>query len=477
MTGAAANTPGPDTPGPDTPGPDTPGPDTPAALRLARHVAGLAFADLPPAAVAAAKTFLLDSLGVGIAGATAPGADRVRAAAARWGAGQEAALWGTGARLPASSAAFVNGFQLHGQEFDCVHEGAVLHPMATLLPAALGWAEREGGITGTAFLTALAAGVDVAVALGLAATGALRFFRPATAGGFGAVAATARLAGFDATRIADAMGLLYAQTSGTMQPHIEASVALPLQPGFNARAALCAADLAGAGLSGPHGAIDGPFGYLTLFEAGFDLAPVWAALAGARRITELSHKPFPAGRATHGGIEGVAHLRAAHGFAPAEIAGVVVRAPPLIARLCGRPAIADPDPAYARLCMGFVIAKTLLEGALDPTHFRGPALRDPTTFALARRVVTESDGTADPNALAPQEVTITLTDGRTLVWQAATMLAHPSRPLSREAHLAKFRRCWSLAAIPLGAPEALIEMVEDLEQLDDMRRLAALLGG
>ena len=449
----------------------------PAALRLARHAAGLAFADLPPAAVAGAKTFLLDSLGVGIAGATAPDADRVRAAAARWGAGNEATLWGTGARLPAASAAFVNGFQLHGQEFDCLHEAAVLHPMATLLPAALGWAEREGGISGPAFLAALAAGVDVAVALGLAATGALGFFRPATAGGFGAAAATARLAGFEASRIADAMGLLYAQTSGTMQPHIEASVALPLQPGFNARAALCAADLAASGLPGPHGAIDGPFGYLALFETGFDLAPVWAALAGARRIAELSHKPFPAGRATHGGIEGVAQLRAEHGFAPAEVARVVVRAPPLIARLCGRPAIADPDPAYARLCMGFVIAKTLLEGALDPTHFRGPALRDPATFALARRVVTESDGTADPNALAPQEVIVTLTDGRALVWRGATMLAHPSRPLSREAQLTKFRRCWSLAAIPLGAPEALIEMVEHLEQLDDMRRLAALLGG
>ncbi len=452
-------------------------PDPPAALRLARHAAGLTFADLSPQVLGAAKTSRLYPLGVAIAGASAPGADRVRVAAARWGAGTEATLWGTNARLPAASSAFVNGFQLHGQEFDCLHEAAVLHPMATLLPAALGWAEREGGVTGPAFLAALAVGVDVTIALGLAATGGLRFFRPATAGGFGAAAAVGVLAGFDATRIADAMGLLYAQTSGTMQPHIEASVALPLQPGLNARAALCAADLAAAGLSGPHGAIDGSFGYLALFEAGFDLTPVWAALAGTRRITELSHKPFPAGRATHGGIEGVASLRAAHGFAPAEIVRIVVRAPPLIARLCGRPAIANPDPAYARLCMGFVIAKTLLEGALDPTHFREPALRDPTTFALAQRVVTESDGTADPNALVPQEVRVTLTDGRELVWRGATMLAHPSRPLSQDAHLAKFRRCWALAAVPLGAPEALIEMVEHLEQLDDMRRLAALLGG
>lgn len=450
-------------------------PDPPAATRLARHAAGLGFDAMPAAAVAAAKTFLLDTLGVGVAGASAPGAGETRAAARRWGAGAEAALWGTGLRLPAASAAFANGFQVHCQEFDCLHEAAVLHPMATLVPAALAWAERAGGVSGADFLAALAAGVDVAVALGLAATGGLRFFRPATAGGFGATAAIGRLAGWDSERIADAIGLLYAQTSGTMQPHVEASLALPLQPGFNARAAVCAADLAEAGLSGPRGAIDGAFGYLTLFETSHDLAPVWAALAGTRRIAELSHKPYPAGRATHGGIEGVASLRAAHGFGPEDVARIAVRAPPLIARLCGRPAMADPDPAYARLCMGFAIAKTLLHGALDPVHFRGTALADPATFALAQRVVTEDDGTADPNALAPQEVTVRLHDGRALVWRATTLLAHPARPLPRERHLAKFRRCWALAAVPLGPAEAAIEMVERLEQLDDMRRLAALL--
>ena len=90
-------------------------PDLPAALRLARHAAGLTFADLLPQVPEAAKIFLLDSLGVGIAGASAPGADRVRVAATRWGTGTEATLWGTNARLPAASAAFVNGFSSMGR--------------------------------------------------------------------------------------------------------------------------------------------------------------------------------------------------------------------------------------------------------------------------------------------------------------------------------------------------------------------------
>ena len=39
-----------------------------AAHRLAAHAAGLRFADIPPEAVAKAKVFILDTLGVGIAG-------------------------------------------------------------------------------------------------------------------------------------------------------------------------------------------------------------------------------------------------------------------------------------------------------------------------------------------------------------------------------------------------------------------------
>lgn len=446
-----------------------------ASIRLARHAASVGYDDLPAHAAAAAKTFLLDTFGVGVAGSSAPGTAEAVRAVAGWGEGPDAALWGTGARLPAPSAAFANGFATHGQEYDCVHEAAVLHPMATLLPAALAWAEREGGIRGRDFVAAVAAGVDVAIGLGLASRAPLRFFRPATAGGFGAAAAIGRLMQADAERIADGMGLLYAQSSGTMQPHIEGSIALPMQVGFNARAAVCALDLARTGLPGPRGVVDGTFGYLNLFEGAWDLESTWAELGHAWRIAELSHKPFPSGRATHGGLEGVMTLRDRYGFGAGDVERVVVRGPPLIVRLCGRPALPDPSPSYARLCMGYAIAKLLQHSTLDATHYRGAALRDPETYALAQRVTTVEDGSTDPNALVPQQVTVELAGGRRLEWSCGQVLAHPTRPLSRDAHLAKFRRCWSLSAEALGPAEAMIEMVDHIEEVDDMRRLARLL--
>jgi len=58
------------------------------------------------------------------------------------GAG-EATVFGSGERLPLVHAVMLNAYQIRAQEFDCLHEDAVVHPMATALPVLLGWAERE----------------------------------------------------------------------------------------------------------------------------------------------------------------------------------------------------------------------------------------------------------------------------------------------------------------------------------------------
>ena len=442
-----------------------------AGERFAAHVVGARFRDLPAAAVAAAKIFILDTLGVGVAGSTAGGAEALLRGASGWGAGAEAAVWGRRERVPAGSAALVNGFQVHCQEYDCVHEGAVLHPMATLLPAALGWAERHGGVSGEALLMAVAVGVDVSTGLGVAAKAGLRFFRPATSGGFGAVAAVARLAGLDEAGVLAAMGLQYAQASGTMQAHVEGSVSLPMQVGFNSRAAICAADLAGAGLTGARDLFEGPFGYLPLFEGEWDLAPVLAGLGTVWRVGELSHKPYPAGRATHGAIEAVLALRPAVD----DVAEIVLEGPPVLARLCGRAPFAGMSATHARLSTAFAVANVLRHGVVDLAQYRGAALHDAEVIRLAGLVRVVVSEVTDPNALGPQRVTVRMKDGGVLEWGCEVMLANPARPLTREQYLTKFHRCWSFAHEGLGPADALVEMVDRLESLPDVRAMSALL--
>jgi 2-methylcitrate dehydratase PrpD len=446
-----------------------------AAERLAEHVVATRFEHLPADVVARAKTFILDACGVGVAGARAPFAAELRDQAARWGAGGEARVWGARLALPAPSAALVNAFQIHDQEFDCVHEAAVVHALTVPQAACLAFAERAGGVAGRDLIAALALGVDVAVALGIAARSGLRFFRPATAGAFGAVAALARLAGFDVDRLIDAWGIVHGQIAGTMQAHVEGKPLLPLQIGFAARAAIEAVDLAAAGLEGPRDVFEGRYGYFPLFEGDWDLAPVWAALGRSWRIAELSHKPFPSGRATHGGVDGILTLMARHGVTAAEVDHVSVVAPPLIGQLVGRPDRPDPPVTYARLCMAYVGAVALLRGAVTLEDFTPSRLFDHRAHALARHIRVEDDGNPDPNALNPQRVEVTLTSGAYHAVDVPAVLGSPAKPLSRDQHLEKFRGCWAYAGLARETGEALISLVDHLEDVADTGALVDLL--
>jgi 2-methylcitrate dehydratase PrpD len=438
-----------------------------AAGRLIDHALGLAWADIPEAVRARTKLLLHDTLCVGVAGAVAPNAAAIRSVAALWGDGGQCSVLGQqGLFLPAPSAAFVNAFQIHCQEYDCVHEPAVLHPMATIVAALLAETDRGAPRTGEDFLIALIVGVDVAVALGLAATTPLRFFRPATAGVFGSVAALARLRGLDRATALDAMGYGLALASGTMQAHLEGKPALPVQVANAARSALLAVDLAVAGLKGPQASIDGPFGYLTLFEDRFDLAPVLRDLASVRRVTEVSWKAFPTGRAAQGGLVAVGELMSAHSVMGEGLESLIFRAPPLIKRLVGRPARENMDVAYARLCLPWLAAVALTFGEVSLSDFTPERLGDPDILALARRISVEEDGSTDPAAFTPLTARATKASGEVSEVVITAMLGAPSNPLTLEQHMEKARRCLAHADLE-SAHASFAEWVLCLEAAAD----------
>ena len=60
---------------------------------FAAHVVTTRFDDLPEAVVGRAKVFILDTLGVGLAGSDGPGAARLVAAQAMSGEGHAARVW------------------------------------------------------------------------------------------------------------------------------------------------------------------------------------------------------------------------------------------------------------------------------------------------------------------------------------------------------------------------------------------------
>jgi aconitate decarboxylase len=444
---------------------------------FANFVVATQYGDIPDSVRASAKIFILDSLGVGLAGSSGPYVAELMATQAMWGAGEDARLWGGVMRLATPAAAMGNAYQMHNSEFDCIHDQAVVHALSVVLPCAMSDAERLGSVKGQTLMSAVILGVDVACNLGLAATSAMRFFRPGAAGLFGAVSAVGKIREFDADTLVRAYAIAYAQLCGTMQPHSEGSMLLGMQIGFNARNAIVACDLAAAGIPGFENVLLGSYGYFSLIEEAFDLSRVLKDMGRVWRIEEMSHKPFPAGRATHGVAEAALRLRAAHDLNGADIEHVELAAPPMTNRLVGRPAHGAMDVNYGRLCAPYVAALALLSGQVDLSGFTHAALRDPVTLELADKISMTVTENPDPNILTPVEVTVTTRNKGVFRQKIETVLGHPDHPLSREAHLNKFRKNAAAALSPLhpDAAETLIGIVDNLESQDDVRCLADLL--
>lgn len=405
------------------------------------HIAAiLDFAAAPhvllPQVRADAERLLADTLAGGAAGAASPEALNLLPAVRGWGAGDEARTLSAD-KLPAPSAAFFNGFAIHCLEWDAVHEPAVVHALSAVTAALLAASDRATGSESDDFLIALAVGVDIASGLGLSATGPMQFFRPATAGIIGAALAVARLEGLSHDQMADVLGLAYSFAGGTMQAHFEASIALPLQIGRAAQAAVQAVDLVKAGLSGPHDVLEGPFGYSNLVEP-LDLSSYAASLGTVWRISEVSIKPYPSGRASHGALGALAELQNAGAVSLETVLSVELFAPPLIHRLVGRQYQHDAPMSYNRLCLAFLAPLMLRDGYIDPR------LNDAIP-SLAEKVTVTLDENPDGNAMSPQRLVVRLKGGATIERQIDANLGSPDAPMSPAQYAAKYDLCRALA--------------------------------
>jgi 2-methylcitrate dehydratase PrpD len=450
-----------------------------AIQRFTANIVTTTYATLPAAAIEATKTFLLDTLGVCVAGSTGPGVRELLTTLQHWGGRPESPVLVFGERLPAPWAALANSVMMHNLEFDCIHEPAVIHPFTTALPAALAVAEAQGGVSGKTLLTALTVGVDTSCRIGMSSRARMTFFRPGVCGAFGAAAAAAKVAGCDVETTNRAMGLLYSQICGTLQPHHEGVTVISMQPGFNAKAAVMALAMAQQGIAGSQEVLEGTYGYFRLFEGAYDLTEALATLGTAWEVQRLSHKPFPSGRLTHGAVEAALTLLQHQPILPEDIVEVLVEAPPLVHNLVGRPLhTLTPTAPYARLCLPFVLAHIFLHGEVFLSDFTEPALRDPQVHDLARKIRVVRNATVqDENVMVPLVLHVNLRHGQQHTLRLDTVLGSPAKPLSREAHVRKFHRCWQHGGghLPAGNAERLVELVQHLEDVPDVAQLTRLL--
>lgn len=432
---------------------------------LTEFAINLRYEDLTQEAIDLAQIFIMDTIAVGIAGKTYDATDKALAAAKLWGEGDTPVIGRPGVKLARPSAAFANGMQVHSLEWDGLHEPSVVIAMCVPISAMV--AEMHSRkVSGKELILATVIAIEVAVFFGGNTTAGPRFFRPAAAGGMGAAAGMARLRGFSKEQLIHTLGLAHAQTSGTMQAHWEGSMALPMQIGNAARMAHMSLDMVEAGMTGPVDFIDGRFGYFKLFESGGDIDELLQALGKPFKITEMAHKPYPAGRATQASLTMIRELRSKHQFALEDIDKIDIHMPHLSLFLVGRPPSADMTASYARLCLRFVAPLMLVDGNIDPRRYKTEVFADPQITDLGSRINILDDGNPDKNALGPQSMDIHLKNGEVLKAHCKDPLGSPDNPLSKQEREQKIRYCFELGLNEVD-PEPYIQACNQLTELED----------
>jgi len=459
------------------------------AVFLAKNMASISYEDIPAEAVQATKYFILDTLGVTVAGGTlGDGPREVVELVKEWGGKPESTIIGFGGKVPCLMAAFANGAMAHALDYDDCLDTGFVHPGVTTVPSALAISERLGGISGKELITAVALGYDVICRLAHSiAQGpskwSPRWMPTAIFGVFSSSATCAKLLNLDEGGIVSAFGIALNQAAGTFEMAFSPTANVrAIYAGFPAEAGLKAALLAERGITAPETSLEGTAGlYNMYFSAGYDPAVALDRLGERFEITEVSFKPWPSCRASHTYIEATLELVREYDIQPEDIKRVVVHVGDFSQTLC-QPLEERQRPSTsttAKFSVPFAVAVTIVHRKVMLHHFSGEGIKDERVLQLAQRVIPRYDqrfnkSTGEPPAL----VKIETNDGKVYAKEVQEPYGSPQKPMTTEELIAKFNDCLSYAPKPSvkNNSRKVIAMVNALEEVDDMARVMELLG-
>jgi 2-methylcitrate dehydratase PrpD len=420
---------------------------------LGDFVASVIAEGVSPARAADTRLRILDTVGNGLAAAGEEPVRIVRRVAETHGVNPEAPIWGSEDRLPAASAALVNGTMAHALDFDDTHLPSVLHPSASVVPAVLA-SGAAAGADGRRLLAAVAAGNEVTIRLGTAAydpaLGNSLFFEKglhatSICGTIGSAAACAILLGGGAAEAAHAMAIAASMGAGLIEANRTGGSIKRVHTGWAAHAGVTAAQLAVEGLTGPPTVFEGRFGFFRAYTDGtFDVESLVGDLGTTWQSDQLFYKPYPTNHFTHAGIDAAMALRDELDLD--AVTAIRLGAPAPVLRTIAEPAPqkARPTDAYtARFSGPFTVAAALVGGGglgvwLD--DFTPETIADPLRLRLAGLVTCHADPRATelfPHQF-PAVLEIDTADGTTHVHRVDHNRGGPENPLSDDELARKF---------------------------------------
>ncbi len=439
---------------------------------LARKSASLEYEDLPPRANELARQCILDYFGVAVAGA---GDELVRLLLDELmeaGGAPQASVIGHQTRLPALSAALVNGAAGHALDYDDVNMAMPGHPSVAILPGLLALAELKRS-SGREVITAFVAGYETACRIGAALQPGhynLGFHSTGTVGAFGAAAACAQLLGLEAEATAMALGIAGTQAAGLKSQF--GTMCKPFHAGKAAQNGLLAARLAARGFSSRADIVECVQGFALTHGPNFAPEAALATPEAGLHLFANLFKYHAACYLTHAPIECARRLRDEHRLNPEAVAGLTLRLDASCERVCN---IAAPvDGLQSKFSLRQTVAMAL--AGVDTASLGAYSAEnacDPALVGLRERIEIDWQ---DSWSQTLSELDIKLADGKRLT--ARHDAGIPAADIFDQGRrlAAKFD---AFVEPLLGAPRTreLRETIAGLDRLPDVAELAKLAAG
>jgi 2-methylcitrate dehydratase PrpD len=458
-----------------------------AAYLFAENFSRTNYDDIPQEEVEATKKLTLDSLGVTLAGSSKPGVQELMELISGWGGSEESTILCSGRKVPAPHAAQINATMGHALDFDDTHDNAVIHSAVITVPTCLAMAEYIGKLSGKDFITAATLGIDMICRMGLASkpdTRAIKLGWHLTSlyGYITAAGIAGRILGLDKDGIVNAFGIAYHQNAGNGQGVADGALTKRMGPGFATRAGIVSALMAEKGITGAKNSLEGEFGLFNLYHVGnYDGEALTANLGKKYEGTNVSVKPYPCCRCIHGFIDSTLEIVTDNNIAAQDVSEIVVTCGEGAYNIVGSPIEIKRNPQVivdAQFSIPWAVATATVNRKVTIEHFTEEAIHNGDILEISNKVKLEPDSSfGHTSMIAPAIVKIVTRDGKAYTNQVEHTLGSPQRPLTFDQCAEKFKDCasYSIKKLPTGNINRVIEMIRQLESVEDVREIIALL--
>jgi hypothetical protein len=248
---------------------------------------------------------------------------------------------------------------------------------------------------------------------------------------FGTVTAAMRLMRLDEEQCLNAFGIAYAQAAGEFQMYEEASQTVSIQQGLRARSGIDSAEMARAGLNGPHEVFFGRYGFYRAFEPVHDVDLLLRDFGKDFVCRELSYKPYPCCKCMHPAIFATLQLREREHVQPDDITGIRIGTNRMCSEFLAQPRDLKwnpPTQVAAKFSLPYGVSVAAAKGAVGIADFEQQALSDPTCIAClqllqSRSMLTSSEPTLPTRMRPPRSI---FGCGMVEKYQTASISARPS---------------------------------------------------